>query len=105
MKKKHVPLLELLLIAASIALAVAAIMAQGAQAEPPAATPTPQAASVPAEKPKKPKMICHSEVVTGSIMSKRVCRTPEQVEADRLQAKRDTDSLTDHLAACRGAGC
>jgi hypothetical protein len=87
-----------------IALAVAAILAQGAQAEPPAATPTPQAASVAAPA-KKPKMICHNEVVTGSIMSKRVCRTPEQVEADRLQAKRDTDSLTDHLAACRGAGC
>jgi hypothetical protein len=89
-----------------IALAVAAILAQGAQAEPPAPTATPQAASVPApEKSKKPKMICHSEVATGSIMSKRVCRTPEQVEADRLQAKRDTDSLSDHLAACRGAGC
>ncbi|MGH6967019.1 MAG: hypothetical protein ACREE0_21260 [Phenylobacterium sp.] len=81
-----------------------AILAQGAPAVPPA-PPAQESAPASSEKPKKPKMVCHSEVAIGSIMQKRVCRTPEQVEADRLQAKRDTDSLSDHLAACRGAGC
>ena len=87
-----------------IVLAAAILLAQGTPAVLPAAPTTPPPAAT-SEKPKKPKMICHSEVAIGSIMQKRVCRTPEQVEADKLQAKRDTDSLSDHLAACRGAGC
>ena len=86
-----------------IALAAAfAILAQAA----PASTPAAGSAGAPAaSKPPKPKMICHEEVSTGSIMSRRVCRTPEQIEADELQAKRDQEMRADHLAVCHGGSC
>jgi hypothetical protein len=85
-----------------IALAAAIVLAQASPAAPaPAVQPAPAAEA----KPAKPKMICHDETETGSIMSHRVCRTPEQVEADRLQARRDNDALADHLAACHGVAC
>ena len=44
----------------------------------------------PAEKPKK---ICRTEVVTGSIRPKRVCRTPEQMAADEQAAQRTRETL------------
>ena len=92
-----------------IALAAAfAILAQAAPASTPAAPPPPAAGSAgapAASKPPKPKMICHEEVSTGSIMSRRVCRTPEQIEADELQAKRDQEMRADHLAVCHGGSC
>ena len=73
---------------------------QGAAPQtPPAAAPAKPA------KPEKPKRICYDEVATGSIIANRVCRTSDQIEADRQQAKRDSDALSDHLAACRGAAC
>jgi len=90
-----------------VLVAAAIVLAQAVP--PPAATqPTPApapATTVAPAKPAKPKMICHDEVPTGSIMSRRVCRTPEQVEADRQQARRDNEALSDHLAACHGAAC
>jgi len=81
------------------------LLAPTAASAPSSIAPTEAAPPAKPEKPKTPKMVCRSEVAIGSIMQKRVCRTPEQVEAEKLQAKRDTDSLSDHLAACRGAGC
>jgi hypothetical protein len=88
-----------------IALAAAIVLAQASPAAPaPAVQPAPAAEAKPA-KPAKPKMVCHDETATGSIMSHRVCRTPDQVEADRLQARRDNDALADHLAACHGVAC
>jgi hypothetical protein len=30
----------------------------------------------------KPKKICRMETATGSVMPKRVCRTPEQIETE-----------------------
>ena len=88
-----------------IVFAVAAVLAQAA----PAATPAPQVAppakaSAPA-KPEKPKMICHDETETGSIISHRVCRTQAQIEAEPAQSRRGQDALSDHLAACHGAAC
>jgi hypothetical protein len=89
-----------------IALASAVLLLAPIAAPAPSSIAPAEAEPAPKpEKPKKPKMVCRSEVAIGSIMQKRVCRTPEQVEAEKLQAKRDTDSLSDHLAACRGAGC
>ncbi|MFL5296437.1 MAG: hypothetical protein ACJ798_08655 [Phenylobacterium sp.] len=89
-----------------IALIAGIVLAQATPATSPPETPTsPAPASAAPAKPAKPKMICHDEIVTGSIMTRRVCRTPEQVEADRQQARRDTDALGDHLAACRGPSC
>ena len=36
----------------------------------------------------KPKKVCRMETGTGSVMPKRVCRTPEQIEAEARQAER-----------------
>ena len=55
--------------------------------------PAPSAApSEAAAQPDKPKKICRMETRTGSVMPKRVCRTPEQVEADQAAAH---DALDD----------
>ena len=76
------------------------LLAQGAAAASPAPTATP-AASAPAakpEKPKKPKLICQNETQTDTIIPRRVCRTPEQVEAEARSASR-------LLRSCEGPGC
>jgi hypothetical protein len=41
----------------------------------------------------KPKKICRMETGTGSVMPKRVCRTPEQVAADQEAARRTRDEM------------
>ena len=87
------------ILAAGLLLAQAA--ASALPAEPASA---PASAATPA-KPKKPKMICTDETPVGSVISKRVCRTPEQAEADRETAKRASDRLMDRIAACSGATC
>ena len=87
----------MLIAALSVALALAQASAQ-------AATPAPEAtaaAAAPAakpEKPKKPKVICTQEEQMGSVMKKRVCRTPETIEADRRSAERQ-------LQSCQGPNC
>lgn len=90
-----------MLIAATLVAGL--LLAQAAQPAPaPAAT---AAAPAKAEKPKKPRMICEEETTVGSIIARRVCRTPEQVEADRAASRRNTDNMMDHLATCKGASC
>jgi hypothetical protein len=87
-----------------IVLAAAIVFAQAST--PPATPPVSQPAKAAAPaKPPKPKLVCHDETATGSIISNRVCRTVEQVEADRRQADRDNGALADHLAACHGQSC
>jgi hypothetical protein len=54
------------------------------------APPAPGDSEAQAEKPKK---ICRMETVTGSVMPKRVCRTPEQVAADQEAAQRTRDEM------------
>jgi hypothetical protein len=85
-----------------IAMALAGVLL--AQAAAPAATPVaqPAAAAAKAEKPKKPKMICTEETPTDSFISKRVCKTAEQVEAERKAGRGALDDTTDHLAQCHG---
>jgi hypothetical protein len=87
-----------------VALAVAIVIAQ---ASPQASATAPAKAVEPATakpaKPEKPKLICHDETATGSIISQRVCRTPEQVAAEQAQSQREHNALSDHLAACHGA--
>ena len=89
-----------------IAAAAAFVLAQAAP--PPTAlqpsVPPPNPASAPSA-PAKPRMICRNEDQVGSIIAKRVCRTPDQVEADRLAARREAEQIGDHLATCRIAGC
>lgn len=91
-----------------LAIALAGVLLAQATA-PPAAAPAqavnPAAVAKP-EKPKKPKMICTDETPTESFISKRVCKTPEQVEAERKASRGALDDTTDHLAQCHGtAGC
>ena len=54
-------------------------------------TPTP-APSGAAAQPEKPKKICRMETRTGSVMPTRVCRTPEQVEAEHQAARNGLDN-------------
>ena len=100
-------MMALMWIAALTAAALAL-----AQASTPAPSSTPQQATAdqPAskaklEKPKKPKMICTDEGETGSFLTKRVCRTPEQVEAERQASRRNADDTLDRSQLCRGSGC
>ena len=68
----------------------------------------PAAASKPAtapEQPKKPKLICESETRTDSSIPKRVCRTPEQIEAERQAGRVQTDAVQDRLRYCQGTAC
>lgn len=44
-----------------------------------------------APKPEKPKKICRTETKTGSVMPKRVCRTPEQIKAEQDAAQDQLD--------------
>ena len=41
----------------------------------------------------KPKKVCRMETTTGSVMPKRVCRTPEQVAADQEAARRTREDM------------
>lgn len=52
--------------------------------------PAPAASEAQAEKPKK---ICRTERATGSVMPKRVCRTPEQVAAEEQAAQRTREQM------------
>ena len=49
------------------------------------AAPSPASSEAQQEKPKK---ICRMETATGSVMPKRVCRTPEQIEAEARATER-----------------
>ena len=89
-----------------IVLAAVAVFAQAAATpDPPSPPPAAQATAAKPAKPEKPKLICHDETAIGSIISNRVCRTPEQVAAEQAQSRREHDALGDHLAACHGASC
>ena len=60
------------------------------------ATPAAAAAAKP-EKPKKPKLICTTETQTDTIIPRRICRTPEQIEAQRRNAE--------GIMRCEGITC
>ena len=77
-----------------------------------------QATAAPAEKPattisdakpkkeKKRKLICEDVSETGSFISKRVCKTPEQIEAERQASRATADDVLDRAQTCRrAAGC
>ena len=73
---------------AAVALFLCAPVAVLAADEVPPPSPAPSEAAAPAEKPKK---ICRMETGTGSVMPKRVCRTPEQIEAEHERARGQLD--------------
>ncbi len=89
-----------MLIAATLA---GVLLAQAAAPAVPPAVSTPAAAK--AEKPKKPKMVCTEETSTDSFIPKRVCRTPEQVEAERRAGRQVADDGNDVYARCGGRPC
>lgn len=85
-----------------------AVMAAGlllAQAAAPAPAPATSAPPTAAEKPRKPKLICESETRTDSSIPRRVCRTPEQIEAERQAGRAQTDAVQDRLRYCQGPAC
>jgi hypothetical protein len=90
-----------MLLAAALA---GVLFAQAAPAAGPAQTPpAAEAKAAKPEKPKKPKLICTTEQPTDSFIAKRVCRTPEQIEAERNSSRRTVDDSQDiNAAACRG---
>ena len=79
--------MRLMLVSAFAALLCASTAALAAGESAPAAG---QSEDQQAEKPKK---ICRMETATGSVMPKRVCRTPEQVAADEDAARRTRDAM------------
>lgn len=85
-----------------IVIAAAGWLLAQAAAAPAQTTAAPAAAAAARaakpEKPKKPKLICTEETQTDTIIPRRICRTAEQVEADRKSADR-------LLRSCEGPGC
>ena len=81
------------------ALAAGLLMAQAVapQAKPPV--------TVSDKAPEKPKLICEREKSADSFISKRVCRTPEEVEAMRKASNDQARNTQEHYQQCRGAGC
>ena len=77
-----------LIPASAVALLLCASTAAYAAEE--AAPPAQNESEAQAEKPKK---VCRMETVTGSVMPKRVCRTPEQVAADQEAAQRTREQM------------
>lgn len=78
-----------LISATSVALLLcASAAAHAAEESAPSATQGVEEAQ--AEKPKK---VCRMETSTGSVMPKRVCRTPEQVTADQEAARRTREEM------------
>jgi hypothetical protein len=77
-----------------IRLAVVALLccvpvaAHAAGENPPSPAPSTSAAQ-----PEKPRKICRMETGTGSVMPKRVCRTPEQIEAEHEASSRARDEV------------
>lgn len=65
-----------------------------------AASPPDQSASEDPGEPEivvereKPKRICETQTDTGSIIPRRVCRTPEQVASDEERARIIRDRLS-----------
>ena len=74
--------MRLISASAVAVLLCASAAAFAADETPPSAAP--DEAQAQSDKPKK---ICRMETATGSVMPKRVCRSPEQVAADQEAAR------------------
>jgi hypothetical protein len=91
-----------MLIAALAAGLLLAQAAQPAAPAPPAGQPT--TVSEVKAKPKR-KMVCQTETSTDSFIAKRVCRTPEEVEALRKAGREQVKATQDFYQECRGRSC
>jgi len=124
MKPSRIPAPRALSMLAALLIASSLSLAAGADAPaPPAATatapaaapapvepavaanpaPTASTTAAPAASTAKPKLICEDDEQIGSHFRKRVCLTPEQVEA-RKKAARD---MFQHgqVNSCNESGC
>ena len=83
-----------------VALAAAALLfAQAVPASSDTARPVPVAKS---DAPEKPKLICTTEIPTGTKFAQRICRTPEEAKA----LEDDARNRSDAMRACKsGMGC
>jgi hypothetical protein len=92
-----------MLIAALAAGLLLAQAAQPAAPTPPAGEPT--TVSEIKAKPKRQKLICEEEKSADSFIARRVCRTPEEVEALRRTAREQTKATQDFYQECTGRSC
>lgn len=71
-----------------------------------AAAPAPATAAVAATAPKSstPKLVCEDDSEIGSHLHKRICLTPEQVQA-RKKAARDFSDNMHSTVQCGANGC
>ena len=86
-------------------VSLAGVLIAQAAAPAAAAPPVPTVAPVSAGKPvasKKPKKVCTDTAPIGSIISKRVCKTAEETEADVRNARTITDTFHTVPNGCSG---
>lgn len=96
---------SLMAVAAASILMVGAVAAQAPVAPAaPAAPSTAAAAPTTASAPASEKLICRSERVTGTRNVKKVCRTADQIEANRKAAKEFTEMGQRKTSAETGGG-
>ena len=96
--------------------AAVAAQQEAATPPPPAATEAAPAGNDDEPEPEivvqeeRAKKVCETRRDTGSIIPKRICRTPEQVEAEQEEAQATLDLLSaqrdtaNWIAESRGAG-
>ena len=78
---------------AALLLIVAAALAGAFESPlpPPAGT---ESITITGVKPKDQRKVCRTETPTGSIMSKRICKTVAEWEAQRAASRRAIDELS-----------
>jgi 3-oxoacyl-ACP reductase-like protein len=64
-----------------------------------AVTPAPAAAANPAPAPKaeKPRLICRTEAVTGSLMAKKTCYASDDMAQRKQEERQNLEKLQDQL--------
>ncbi|MBS0362796.1 MAG: hypothetical protein JSR98_15580 [Proteobacteria bacterium] len=81
----------LIVAAAILADTTPAAATAATTATPPAATADAPAAKV--EKTAKPKMICHSEAVIGSLFPKKTCYTEDQAKQRQQDERQNLEAI------------
>ena len=80
-------------LAATLFLCLPAAAHATEHSAPAPATQAEAGAEDTAAEAEKPKKVCRMETGTGSVMPRRVCRTPEQVAADQEAARRTREQM------------
>jgi hypothetical protein len=80
-----------LVLVAALSMAAPALAADTPSTDKAPATATPAKPAADKKAKTEEKLICTRETSTDSFLSKRVCRTQEQIDADRRAAQRFED--------------